>query len=172
MGRGRSAPYNPMAAVTAQIKPAEIDCPIEIGAKVVALRNFKGDPLSWLWSHGQISQHQHEAGMSYQADAETLAGDLRAMDPGREYVDGRRPPQPATDRQRRSRNRINHAHAVMGGETGALVHDVLIDGCSMNEVARKRGLVGRKWTDHFGKRFREALDQLAVAYGFATATRH
>jgi len=162
-------PHNPAAV---HLEPVEIDCPIEVGATVVALRNFRGDPLGWLWSHGQIAKHQYDAGTRYQRDNETLAGDLRAMDPAREYVDGRQAPHPATDRHARARRSLASAHAHLGQEASALAHDVLIHGCSMDEVARKRGLVGRRYTDRFGRQFRQSLDVLAVAYGFATATRH
>jgi hypothetical protein len=166
----RYLPYNP--AMSAHIQPVEIDDPAILGAKVVALRNFKGDPLSWLWSHGQIDRSQHEAGTAYQTDVEIIGANLRAMDVSREYVDCRLPPEPATDRQRRSRDRLIQAGVHLGPDNSALVHDVLVDGCSMDEVARKRGLVGRSHTDRFGKQFRASLNILAVAYSFSTGLPH
>jgi hypothetical protein len=35
------------------------------------------------------------------------------------------------------------------------------------QVASKRNLAGKRWEEFYGMRFRECLDCLALAYGFA-----
>jgi hypothetical protein len=49
-----------------------------------------------------------------------------------------------------------------------LVHDVLIQGMTMEQVGERRGLRTQRWKDHFSRRFCECLDRLALIYGFAT----
>ena len=50
----------------------------------------------------------------------------------------------------------------------ALVHDVLVQGLTMEQVGQRRGLCTKRWSDYFSRRFRECLDRLALLYGFAT----
>jgi hypothetical protein len=49
------------------------------------------------------------------------------------------------------------------------VHEVLVQGLTMEQIGQRRGLRGQRWMDYFAKRFRECLDRLAQIYGFATA---
>jgi hypothetical protein len=48
-----------------------------------------------------------------------------------------------------------------------LVHDVLIQGMTMEQVGERRGLRTQRWKDHVSRRFCECLDRLALIYGFA-----
>jgi hypothetical protein len=67
----------------------------------------------------------------------------------------------------RSVARLNKIEAALGIEGSAIVHQVLVFGWTMRAIAGARGLNGRSWDDYFGKRFRCALDTMAVIYGLA-----
>jgi hypothetical protein len=51
------------------------------------------------------------------------------------------------------------------------VHEVLILGMTMEQIAQRRALRSQRWIDYFARRFRECLDRLALIYGFATEKR-
>ncbi|HEX3538565.1 MAG TPA: hypothetical protein VHU15_17530, partial [Stellaceae bacterium] len=58
----------------------------------------------------------------------------------------------------------------LGAVGSALVHDVLIQGMTMPQVAERRGLHTQRWRDYFARRLQECLDRLALVYGLATET--
>ena len=64
--------------------------------------------------------------------------------------------------------RLNRAERELGADGSALVHDVLVQGMTMEQVGQRRGLCSKRWSDYFSRRFRECLDRLALLYGFAT----
>ena len=64
--------------------------------------------------------------------------------------------------------RLNRAERELGADGSALVHDVLVQGLTMEQVGQRRGLCTKRWGDYFSRRFRECLDRLALLYGFAT----
>jgi hypothetical protein len=63
--------------------------------------------------------------------------------------------------------RLNHAERELGADGAALVHELLILGMTMEQVAQRRG---QRWIDYFARRFRECLDRLAIIYGLATGS--
>jgi hypothetical protein len=67
--------------------------------------------------------------------------------------------------------RLNRAERKRGADDAALVHEVLILGMTMEQIAQRRALRGQRWIDYFARRFRECLDRLAMIYGFATGPR-
>ena len=124
-----------------------------------------------LHSHHQIDEAQFRAGRAFQDDWEKAERGPQAVDPTREYIDASPSREPITERQRKAVLRLNHANRELGADGAALVHDVLIQGLTMEQVGQRRGLSGQRWMDYFSKRFRECLDRLALIYGFATARR-
>jgi hypothetical protein len=76
-----------------------------------------------------------------------------------------------TEGQRRAVLRLNRAQSELGSDGAALVHDVLIQGMTMEQVGERRGVRAQRWKDYFVRRFRECLDRLALIYGFATERR-
>jgi hypothetical protein len=51
------------------------------------------------------------------------------------------------------------------------VHNVLVDGMTMEQAGQRRGLITQRLMDYFSRRFQECLDRLALIYGFATEQR-
>jgi hypothetical protein len=154
----------------AEVAAVEVDDPLglEPGDKIVTLRSIRNDPLARLHSHRQIDEAQYQSGRSFQDDWEKAERGPQAVDPSREYVDGGQTREPITERQRKAVLRLNRIERELGADGSALVHQVLILGMTMEQIAQRRGLPGQRWIDYFGRRFRECLDRLALIYGFAT----
>jgi hypothetical protein len=70
--------------------------------------------------------------------------------------------------ERKAVLRLNRAERELGADGSALVHDVLVQGMTMEQVGQRRGLCSKRWSDYFSRRFRECLDRLAILYGFST----
>jgi uncharacterized protein DUF6456 len=157
----------------AEVAAVEVDDPLalEPGEKIVTLRSLRGDPLGKLHSHRQIDEAQYRGGRAFQDDWEKAERGPQAVDPSREYVDGGRPREPITERQRRAVLRLNRAERELGADGSALVHEVLILGMTMEQVGERRGLRAQRWKDYFARRLQECLDRLALIYGFATERR-
>ncbi len=157
----------------ADVAPVEVDDPLalEPGEKIVALRSIRNDPLARLHSHRQIDDAQYRAGRTFQGDWERAERGPQAVDPSREYVDGVQTREPVTEAQRRAVLRLNRIERELGADGSAIVHDVLVKGMTMEQVGQRRGLKSARWNDYFARRFRECLDRLALAYGFATEKR-
>jgi hypothetical protein len=155
----------------AEVVAVEIDDPLalEPGEKIVALRSVRNDPLGRLHAHHQIDDAQYRGGRAFQNDWERAERGPQAIDPAREYVDGAQGREPITDRQRQAVLRLNRAERELGADGAAIVHDVLVQGLSMEQVGQKRGLESQRWNDYFARRLRECLDRLALVYGFASA---
>jgi hypothetical protein len=165
--RSRDLPLN------AEVAVIEVDDPLalEAGEKIVALRSIRNDPLARLHSRGQINEAQYRGGRAFQNDWERAERGPQAVDPTREYVDGVQAREPITEGQRKAALRLNRIERELGADRSALVHNVLVDGMTMEQVGRRRGLVTQRWKDYFSRRFQECLDRLALSYGFATEQR-
>src|SRR6185295_13480865 len=155
--RSQDLPYN------AEVAAIEVDDPLalEPGDKIVALRSIRNDPLGRLHSHRQIDEAQYQGGRAFQADWEKAERGPRAVDPTREYVDGGQRREPITESQRKAVLRLNRAERELGADGSALVHDVLVQGLTMEQIGLRRGLRTQRWNDYFSRRFRECLDRLA-----------
>ncbi len=175
----RNKPYNPARSHdrqsrdlpgNAEVAVVEVDDPLglEPGDKIVTLRSIRNDPLARLQTHRQVDEAQYLGGRSFQSDWEKAERGPQAVDPAREYVDGGQFREPITEGQRRAVLRLNRVERELGADGSALVHEVLILGMTMEQIAQRRGLRGQRWLDYFSRRFRECLDRLALIYGFAT----
>jgi hypothetical protein len=155
----------------AEVAAVEVDDPLALdpGEKITVLRSIRNDPLGRLHSHHQIDEAQFRGGRAFQDDWEKAERGPRALDPTREYVDGGGMREPITERQRRAVLRLNRIARELGTDGIVLVHEILVQGLTMEQVTSRRGLRGQRWRDYFSKRLRECLDRLALIYGFATA---
>ena len=174
----RKKPYNPAKIHdrrsrdllrNAEVAAVEVDDPLGLdpGDKIVTLRSIRNDPLARLHTHRQIDEAQYQGGRAFQDDWEKAERGPRAVDPTREYVDGGQAREPITERQRRAVLRLNRIERELGSDGIMLVHEVLVQGLTMEQIGQRRGLRGQRWMDYFAKRFRECLDRLALIYGFA-----
>ncbi|MFB6449271.1 hypothetical protein [Bradyrhizobium tunisiense] len=177
--RRKKQPYNPakvhdrMATefsrgVALHVAPIDVDDPFAPGDKIRVMRALRDDPLGRLHDRSQIDEAQFLAGRAFQDDFEEVERGPKAIDPGKEAVDGGVLPEPITEAQQRAAKMLSKAYRVLGQDGAALAHDVLIHGRTMRSIAAGRGMVGRRWEEYFGMRFQECLHSLARLYGFAT----
>jgi hypothetical protein len=80
-------------------------------------------------------------------------------------------PEPITEAQQKAARKLGSVYRLLGQDGSALVHDVLVHGRNIVDVAASRGLVGRRWEDHFSHKLRECLDILAEFWGFSNGKR-
>ena len=152
------------------LQPEEVDDPYEPGATIIVMRQRRDDPLGSLKSHHSITEAQYQGGRAFQGDFECIERGAQAVDPSKPYVDCSPGPQGTSDAYSKALARLNVAHRALGMIGSALAHDVLIHGHGISELPALRGLVGRKWEDHFSSRFGECLDILAELWGFSNGS--
>ncbi len=126
----------------------EITCP-DTGRPITVRRTL--DPVGQLYVTNQISQHQRAAADAYQADVEALSGNMRALSRGVEDISWRSR-RPHSDSK--ATRRLQRAGAALAPHQIDLL---------------QLALAGRKVDT---RKLGEALNVLAVVYGFSTPTRH
>jgi hypothetical protein len=124
-------------------------------------------------SKGQIDQCDYVAGRHWQAAYENAEiGGVRAIDPGKEAVDGGRLPEILTDQQRRAVVDLKNARSALGTEGNNLIHAALAHSLSMKQIAinRRMGVYSEAEHKYVGRRFRECLRTLAIRFGYSKMT--
>ncbi len=154
--------------INSSVSIAIVDDPLERGAKLKVLRSIRDDPLAGLHSRQQIDDAQLAAGREWQRHFEGAAvGQIRAIDPTKDAVDGGRFPDPLTDKFSKSIKELELAAIALGHEGAALVMDILGQRISIRDAAEKRGLFTKSGWEYTGRRFRECLESLARLWGYA-----
>ena len=150
----RRVPHNPAAqihdrrsydfnrGIAGHMAVIEVDCPIDAGAKLMVLRNTRNDPLAGMHARRFIDEAQYQAGRAFQNDFETAERGPRAIDPGKEAVDGGRLPEPITEAQQKAVQRLAEIHRALGVDGSAIVSDVLITGLGISQLVSRRGYQG------------------------------
>jgi Domain of unknown function (DUF6456) len=154
--------------IAAHMSALQVDNPEEPGYQIVVLRNTRNDPLAGMHARKFIDEAQYHAGRAFQHDFEIAERGPRAIDPGKEAVDGGRLPEPLGEAQQAAFKRLAGVHSALGMDGSAIVSDVLVHGLGISQLATRRGYQGEHWRKYFGRRFNECLDRLALLYGFAT----
>jgi hypothetical protein len=171
----RSKIYERLAAelpINAVVAEALVDDPLEPGARLKVLRSVRDDPLAGLLARGAIGEDLFAAGRCWQRHQEAATiGSVTAMDPTQPAVDGGATPEPITDRQIRAIRALANADAALGARDQGLIRDILAARMSLADAARRRNWSGERGVNYAGRRFRDALDTLAVLWGFRTAGR-
>jgi hypothetical protein len=177
----RHKPFNPAAASpqiqihdrrakeinrgsAAHIVETEVDDPYETGAKIATVRSVRGDPLADHHARGHIDQVQFMAGRQFQKY-------FGIAERGPRSVDGNPPRETLTDGQLMAWKRLTKCYERLGADGTVLVHCMLVHGMTAKQVAESRDLRGQYWNRYFSKRFGEALNTLAVVFGFASGAR-
>lgn len=143
--------------------------PLKFGDKLKVLRSIRDDPLAGMLSRGWIPQHEYDAGRRWQNyhEAATI-GCISAIDPTKEAVDGGRMPDVLTDRQAKAMKELRAARAVLGLQDFVYVGDILGERLTLAQCAARHELTGERGINYIGRRFRDALDTLAILWGFRT----
>lgn len=155
----------------ATLVPVEVADPYEPGAMLIAFKNAKADPLERLKQQQDIDEAQYQAGKAYERDLERAEiGNVKAIDPGKEAVDGGCMPEAVTEAQRRALVRLREAGRIMGMFAESVVRGVLQSNVSPSQLAIARGFATRREQLQYGWVFRRALEELTQVYGTATKT--
>lgn len=170
------APYDRRSTdltINAQVGPVIVDDPYEAGAKVVAFRNLRDDPLAAMHNAKQVDEAQFIAGRHWQRAYELAEiGGVRAIDPTRECVDGGQIAQATiTDAQIKAFGDLARAMTALGMEGEVLVKDVLAKHMTIAQAADRRDMASELERRYLGRRFRECLDTLSVVFGYAMRPR-
>lgn len=162
--KSRDLPINAVVATLKVVDP--------FGDQAEVLQNLRDDPLAGMLARRQIDQAQFEAGRIWQRYMEdTEVGNIRAIDPTKEAVDGGRMPEPLSDSAARAFKELARAHALLGMIGESIVRDILGSRLTIQQAGQRRGYSTKAEQEYMGRRFREALDQLAVVFGCATGGR-
>jgi hypothetical protein len=170
----KRTPYNPAhdrraresnRGVNGHLDPIEVDDPMEPGARLIVMRSIRNDPLGSLHARKQIDDAQFWGGRCYQRDFEAVERGPRAIDPGKEYVDGGAAAEPITEAQQKAALKLASVHRALGQNGAALIQNSLIHGMSMDQMVAARNLDSEAERKYLGKRFRECLNSLAFEYG-------
>ena len=150
----------------------EVADPFEHGAKIMVAQSMRDDPLGRLHCRGQIDDAQYHAGRDMQGFYERATiGGLKAMDTTKEPVDGGGFPEALTEKIQEAVAEINRLERVLGIIDAAIVRDVLAKGMFLREVARARDQDSQLGFRYIARRFRNALELLAVEMGYAARPR-
>lgn len=155
----------------AKVAPIEVDDPhaLEPGDKLIVMRSLRDDPLAAMHAAGQVDQCQYMAGRHWQKALElSEVGSVKAIDPGKEAVDGGQLADPISEPQKKAIADLSKAARALGMEGEAIVRDILGRGLTITDAAQRRGLIDDIGRRYLGKRFREGLDTLAFIFGYST----
>jgi hypothetical protein len=156
--------------INAIVAPVEVKDPY--GDRIVVLRSLRDDPLAGMFARRQIDQAQYDGGRAWQkCMEESEVGNIRAIDPTKEAVDGGRCPEPLSDRYAHAHAKLKEAHSILGMIGENIVRDILGSRLTIMEAGQRRGYTTKDELAFMGRRFREALDTLAVVFGCATGGR-
>lgn len=154
----------------AMVAPVEMKDPF--GDQVVVLRSLRDDPLAGMFARRQIDQAQYDAGREWQRLTEkTEIGNVKAIDPTKEAVDGGRFPELYREGAARAARDLAHAHATLGMIGESIVKDILGSRLTIKQSGARRGYTSKAEIEFMGQRFREALNTLAEVFGCATGGR-
>lgn len=132
--------------------------------KIWVFRNLRRDPLAWLLAHKNIDDAQFAAGdlwRDYWAEIEV--GGAKALDPGKEAVDGGGFIGRDSDRYNKAFTEIGKAAKAVGMLGEQALKDVLGTKLFINQYAAIRGISPEEGS----ARFKRALENLALLWGFA-----
>ncbi len=152
--------------INSKVAPAVVDDPYgQNGEKLRVVRSVRDDVLGHLHARGDIDPAQYEAGRKYEKFAEQAAiGNLKAMNPMKEAVDGGYIPDPITDSQIAAVRHLSEAARVLGRRSELLVRQILVDKRRFKEIAKS---TAERDVMFVRRMLIECLDELAVLWGFA-----
>ena len=152
------------------VAPIEVDDPFEEGAKIIAMRSLRDDPLGALHNGGHIDDLEYRAGREWQKAYELAEiGGARAIDYSVTKVDGGQIPQPTvSDKQAKAMSDLAAAAKALGEFGCSVVYDILARGMTAKQCANSRMMTSEAELKFIRRRFRECLGTMTVVFGLAT----
>lgn len=157
-------PYNSVISVAIVADPYS-----DKGENIQVTRSLRDDPLAGMLSRRQIDEAQFQAGRKFQFTHEqSTIGRLRAIDPGKEAVDGGLPPDFLTSGQMQAFKTLSGMRRCLGPDGYRLLFDVLCERIGLGDAAMAR----QQRVRFTCILFRGHLERLAIHCGYAQARRH
>lgn len=182
--RRKAQPYNPNNPVhdrqakdllrNAKVVPVEVEDPYEPGAKILAIRSTRDDPIADMLARGHIDQCEFETARHWQRLYEGAEiGGARGIDPSKEAVDGGRMADVLTDRQVKATKELKRARDELGAAGNWLIVSVLGTKKTLELVAWewRRAPPGSATYRYITRRFHECLQALSELFGYALPPR-
>src|SRR5690242_5172038 len=159
--RTTDLPINSMVSVAIVADPYS-----DKGEKIEVLRSIRDDHLAGMHSRGQIDDAQLLAGRKWELHLEgAQIGNIRAIDPTKEAVDGGGMREALTDKQIAAFAQLHEASVELGSVGNSLIRDILGERLSVAQAAARRGYNAEREINYLGRRFRECLESLARLWG-------
>ena len=159
----------------AQVGVVMVDDPyaLELGGQVEVIRSYRDDPMAEMRTRGHIQEWQLLAGRRWQqlVDQAQIGG-IKALDPGKDAVDGGRLPDPLTDHQAFALRELKAVDERLGPERAALIRDILGRRMTLTQVAAERGYTSGYMASKLAGKLRESLDDMAELFGLARGLRY
>lgn len=152
----------------AQVVPAEVRDPYGTNGECIAvLRSIRDDILAAMLSRGEIDQAQFDAGRKFERYAEDAEiGNVQAIDPRKEAVDGGRGYEGITDQQIDAVRQLSEAGRVLGAKGEGLVRFILVSRRPFSALG-----LSERATTQARVRFFTYLEILAEFWGCAMKKR-
>ncbi len=179
--RRKAKPYNPAKSTAhdrqakdllenARVTAVEIDDPYERGAKIIALRSTRDDPLADMLARGFITECEFATGRHWQRAYENAEiGAIQGTDPTKEAVDGGRMREVLTDRQLAANKELKAARETLGQAGNWIIVSVLGTRKTLETLAWewRKARPGDASYRYVTRRFHECLGDLAELFGYA-----
>lgn len=133
---------------------------------IPAIINIKESAITMLYSRGRLDDAQLAAATKFRALWETVCRGTRAIDYGREPVDGGRLADPIGERQMHAADQLRRVHPLLGEQGYWLVSRICGEGYSLGEVVRPGASKRAKL--NAADDLRSCLDTLCGLWGIAT----
>jgi hypothetical protein len=153
-----------------ELAPAFVPDPYDKTSLRVTV-NIGGDPVEMMFRRRQIDDAQYQAAMKIRRlHEQSGAIGAKAIDYGREHVDGGRVWTGISDVKLSAADQLAKARFLLGQRDYTIVIDIAGDGKFITDIcpAAANDRSGRKEREHLAKRFHEALDFLAKEWGFSS----
>lgn len=154
---------------TGYVVETEVDDPYEQGARISAVRSVRDDPLADHLVRKHIDEAQYLAGRAFQRHFGVAERGPRAMEMA-EPVDGSPLRETLTDAHLMASKWLTRCYGALGKDGSTLIHEMLIENRTTRQIATSRGMYGADWDRYFARRLFEALNTLAVVFGFSNGT--
>ncbi|PKA39663.1 hypothetical protein CWR43_30830 [Rhizobium sullae] len=133
---------------------------------IPAIINIKESAVVMLYSRGRLDDAQFAAASKFRALWEAVCRSTRAIDYGREPVDGGRRADPIGERQMHAADQLRRVRPLLGEQGYWLVARICGEGYSLGEVVRPRGSKRAKL--NAANDLRTCLDKLCELWNLAT----
>jgi hypothetical protein len=161
--RSTDLPFN------ARVIPEIVEDPLDPGSLISVQRSIRSDPFALMHSRGHIDAPQYTSGRLWQFYRErSEVGNIRAIDPTREAVDGGRFKPPDISKMSAALLQLKLVDRALQPYEASVVCDVLERNMSIREIATARSITSGRQIGSLMITFRGGLDVIGEVLGVTT----